>query len=46
VRLVPTWRGMFGIEAAGEAFLPGPGARIGPTMFEDWLATQRPTAGA
>ncbi len=42
IRLVPTWRGPFGVEAAGEALLPGPDARIAPTTFEAWLETQRP----
>ncbi|GAA0259813.1 NAD(P)H-binding protein [Saccharothrix mutabilis subsp. mutabilis] len=45
VRLVPTWDGVFGVEMSGNALLPGPGARIAPTTFEQWLATQRP-AGA
>ncbi|MEU7530045.1 NAD(P)H-binding protein [Saccharothrix sp. NPDC042600] len=45
VRLVPTWDGVFGLEMSGNALLPGPGARIAPTTFEQWLATQRP-AGA
>jgi uncharacterized protein YbjT (DUF2867 family) len=38
VRLVPSWRGRFDVSMAGEALLPGDGARIGPTSFEDWLA--------
>jgi uncharacterized protein YbjT (DUF2867 family) len=38
VTLVPTWRGIFGLEMAGEALLPGEGARLGPTSFADWLA--------
>jgi uncharacterized protein YbjT (DUF2867 family) len=41
VRLVPSWRsGIYGIEAAGEILMPGPGARIAPTTFEAWLATR------
>lgn len=40
VRLVPTWRGRFGLEMAGEVLLPGPDARIAPTTFEEWLAGQ------
>ena len=40
VRLVPTWRGRYGVEMAGEVLLPGPDARISPTTFDDWLATQ------
>ena len=40
LRLVPTWRGRFGVATAGEVLLPGPGARIAPTTFEEWLATQ------
>jgi uncharacterized protein YbjT (DUF2867 family) len=39
VRLAPTWRGVFGVEAAGEVLLPGPEARIAPTTFDEWLAT-------
>ncbi|WP_375479325.1 SDR family oxidoreductase [uncultured Jatrophihabitans sp.] len=41
VKLVPTWSGMFGLAMAGDVLLPGAGARIAPTTFEDWLATQR-----
>lgn len=42
VRLVPSWRGgALGVAAAGEVMLPGPGARLGPTTFDAWLATQR-----
>jgi uncharacterized protein YbjT (DUF2867 family) len=38
IRLVPTWRGNFDTSMAGEVLLPGPGARLGRTTFEDWLA--------
>ncbi len=38
ITLVPTWRGVFGLDMAGEALLPGEGARLTPTTFEDWLA--------
>ena len=38
IRLVPTWRGAFGTDMAGEALLPGDGARLGATTFDDWLA--------
>lgn len=38
VRLVPTWRATFDTSMAGEVLLPGNGARIAPTTFEDWLA--------
>ena len=41
LRLVPTWRGPFGVEMAGEVLLPGPGAVIAPTTFEQWLAAQK-----
>lgn len=41
VRLVPTWAGPFGVSMAGEVLLPGEGARIAPTTFEEWLAGQR-----
>jgi uncharacterized protein YbjT (DUF2867 family) len=45
VRLVPTWRGRFGVKLAGEVLLPGPHARITPTTFDDWLTTQTSPAG-
>jgi uncharacterized protein YbjT (DUF2867 family) len=38
IRLVPTWRGAFGPDMAGEVLLPGEGARLGPTTFDAWLA--------
>jgi uncharacterized protein YbjT (DUF2867 family) len=38
VRLVPTWSGLFGTSMAGNVLLPGEGARIAPTTFEQWLA--------
>ncbi len=38
VKLVPTWSGLFGPEMAGNVLLPGNGARIAPTTFDDWLA--------
>ena len=38
VELVPSWRGVpFGVEMAGEVLLPGRGARLAPTTFDDWL---------
>jgi uncharacterized protein YbjT (DUF2867 family) len=40
LRLVPTWRGRYGVELAGEVLLPGPHARIAPTTFDTWLTTQ------
>ncbi|TAK11714.1 MAG: NAD-dependent epimerase/dehydratase family protein [Acidobacteria bacterium] len=41
VTLIPSWRsGLFGVESAGEWFLPGPGATLAPTTFQDWLAQQ------
>jgi uncharacterized protein YbjT (DUF2867 family) len=40
LRLIPTWRGQYGVEMAGEVLLPGPDARIAPTTFDDWLTTQ------
>jgi uncharacterized protein YbjT (DUF2867 family) len=39
VTLVPTWSGPLGEELAGNVLLPGDGARIAPTTFEQWLAT-------
>ncbi|MEN3534964.1 NAD(P)H-binding protein [Microbispora sp. ZYX-F-249] len=41
VKLVPTWAGLFGTEMAGDVLLPGKGARIAPTTFDEWLATQK-----
>jgi uncharacterized protein YbjT (DUF2867 family) len=38
MRLVPSWRGVFGTDMAGEVLLPGDGARITSTTFDDWLA--------
>lgn len=38
VRLVPTWSGMFSTSMAGDVLLPGEGARIAPTTFDQWLA--------
>jgi uncharacterized protein YbjT (DUF2867 family) len=38
VRLVPSWAGVFGEDMAGSVLLPGEGARIAPTTFDDWLA--------
>jgi uncharacterized protein YbjT (DUF2867 family) len=38
VKLVPTWSGLLGPEMAGNVLLPGDGARIAPTTFDDWLA--------
>ncbi len=36
--LVPSWRGVpYGVEMAGEVLLPGRGARLAPTTFQDWL---------
>jgi len=43
LRLIPTWRVRYGVEVAGEVLLPGPDARIAPTTFDDWLASQTPT---
>jgi uncharacterized protein YbjT (DUF2867 family) len=38
VKLVPTWSGIFGTAMAGDVLLPGEGARLAPTTFDDWLA--------
>jgi uncharacterized protein YbjT (DUF2867 family) len=38
VKLVPTWSGPLGQEMAGNVLLPGDGARIASTTFEQWLA--------
>jgi uncharacterized protein YbjT (DUF2867 family) len=42
VRLVPTWSGLFGTSMAGDVLLPGEGARIAPTTFDEWLAAGAP----
>jgi uncharacterized protein YbjT (DUF2867 family) len=43
VKLVPTWSsGLFGPDTAGNVLLPGEGARIAPTSFDQWLASQHP----
>ena len=34
LRLIPSWRGPFGVEMAGEVLLPGPDAQIAPITFE------------
>jgi uncharacterized protein YbjT (DUF2867 family) len=45
IRLIPSWRsGLFGVDAAGEVLLPGPEARLAPTTFDAWLATQSAAA--
>jgi uncharacterized protein YbjT (DUF2867 family) len=38
ITLVPTWRGSFGLDMAGEVLLPGEDARLMPGTFADWLA--------
>jgi uncharacterized protein YbjT (DUF2867 family)/catechol 2,3-dioxygenase-like lactoylglutathione lyase family enzyme len=45
LRLIPSWRGPFGVEMAGEVLLPGPDAQIAPTTFETWLAAQAVDGG-
>jgi uncharacterized protein YbjT (DUF2867 family)/catechol 2,3-dioxygenase-like lactoylglutathione lyase family enzyme len=45
LRLIPSWRGPFRVEMAGEVLLPGPGAQIAPTTFETWLAAQAVDGG-
>lgn len=42
ITLIPTWRGMFGLDMAGEILLPGEGARLTSTTFDDWLAAGAP----
>jgi uncharacterized protein YbjT (DUF2867 family) len=44
VTLVPTWDGMFDVSMAGKVLLPGEGARIAPTTFDQWLAAGGATA--
>lgn len=41
VKLVPTWSSLLGPEMAGDVLLPGEGARIAPTTFDEWLADAR-----
>jgi uncharacterized protein YbjT (DUF2867 family) len=41
VKLVPTWSSLLGPEMAGDVLLPGEGARIAPTTFDEWLAMQQ-----
>lgn len=41
VTLVPTWSSIFGVEMAGNVLLPGDGACIAPTTFEQWLSRQQ-----
>ena len=41
VTLVPTWSALFGPAMAGDVLLPGEGARITPTTFDQWLEQQR-----
>jgi len=41
VKLTPTWSSLLGAEMAGDVLLPGPGARIAPTTFDEWLAKQQ-----
>jgi uncharacterized protein YbjT (DUF2867 family) len=38
IKLIPTWRGIFGLHMAGEDLLPGERARLTSTTFDDWLA--------
>ena len=42
IKLIPTWRGAFGVDMAGEVLLPGENARLGATTFDDWLAAGAP----
>jgi uncharacterized protein YbjT (DUF2867 family) len=41
LHLIPSWRGPFSVEMAGEVLLPGPGAQLTTTTFDEWLAGQR-----
>jgi uncharacterized protein YbjT (DUF2867 family) len=41
IRLVPSWRGPFGPEFAGEVLVPGPDTRLATATFDQWLETQR-----
>ena len=45
VKLVPTWdNGIFGVAMAGNTLLPGEGAHIAPTTFDEWLEQERAAA--
>ena len=44
VRIVPTWSGRLGPDMAGDVLLPGDGAHIAPTTFDEWLAGISPEA--
>ncbi len=37
LKLIPSWRGPMGLDASGEALLPGPDARLMTTTFDQWL---------
>jgi uncharacterized protein YbjT (DUF2867 family) len=37
ITLVPTWRGIFGPDMAGEVLLPGESARLTSGTFSEWL---------
>jgi uncharacterized protein YbjT (DUF2867 family) len=41
VKLVPTWASLLGPEMAGDVLLPGDGARIAATTFDEWLTQVR-----
>ena len=38
IRLVPSFRGVVSADMAGDVNAPGPGARLAPTTFDEWLA--------
>ena len=38
ITLVPTWRGIFGVDMAGEVLLPDKTARLTSVTFSEWLA--------
>jgi uncharacterized protein YbjT (DUF2867 family) len=47
IRLIPRWGdGPFSVEMAGEVLLPGPEARLAPTTFDAWLASEAATTEA
>lgn len=41
LQLTPSWRGMFGMDMAGEVLLPGPDAWLATTTFDAWLRAHR-----
>jgi uncharacterized protein YbjT (DUF2867 family) len=45
VHIIPTWHGPMGLDMSGDALLAGPGARLAPTTFDEWLTSGGPAEG-